>query len=141
MGLDSADIERHGWVVVIGRKGRGFEGEGQTAGPTGKAGPLPPSNESVGDPVGSAEYGLSATNGQHIDPVGGDQAARVKVRDSLVELGVPGVLDGEVGEAVVDVAEDVGALGLGPKVERFGESVADIDRQTMRGRMTQGKLQ
>jgi hypothetical protein len=36
----------------------------------------------------------------------------VKVGDALVELGIPGVLDGEVGKPVVDVRENVGALGL-----------------------------
>jgi len=88
-----------------------------------------------------AEPGFAATDRECVDPVRGDQAVRVEIRNALVELGVSRVLDGEVCVRVIYVGEDVGALRFRAIVKRFGESVTDVDREPMRGRMAQGELQ
>src|SRR6202035_713256 len=97
VSFDVAHVECEARVVVVGRVCGGFEREGQTAGPAHQAGPLPAAHECIQDAVHAAEIGASATYRQHIDPVSCNHAVGVKVRRALVELGVPGVLDGEVG--------------------------------------------
>ena len=146
VGANAADVEAHGWEVVVGGIGGGFEAEGQTAGPAGEAGPLPSADDGVRDGVGAAENGFAAADGKGIDPVCGDQAAGVEVGDALVELGVPGVLNFEVGVGVVYVGKDAAVvaadtLGLRAVVKRLREGIADVDRQPVGSGMAEGELE
>jgi len=60
----------------------------------------------------------------------------------FVELGIPGVLDAEIGVgAVVRVVKDACALGLRAYIQGFGEGVVEVERQAMRGGMAEGELQ
>ena len=79
VGMDVANIERHGGEVVIGGIGRRFEAEGQCAGPASETCPLPSADEGVDDAAGVAERRFTTADGKRIDPVGGDHAAGVKV--------------------------------------------------------------
>lgn len=87
--------------------------------------------------VRAAKQRPVAADGQDVNPIAGDQTMGVEVRGALVKLGVPGVLDREVGIGTVRVAFLASAFRLGAQIERLGEGVAGVDRQAVRGRVAQ----
>src|SRR5271156_516500 len=112
--------------------------EGQAAGPAIDARPLPSPEKDVGESVRGRQILPPLSEGQLIDPVRDDQVTDVEVGVATAQVRLPGV--GDVAEVASIAVELRTALGVGAHINGIRECVAEIESETVSGRMVQDQL-
>ena len=118
--------------------------ERKPACPAAQAGHLPSADHGIQDPVRTGEEVPPVAEGQFVDPVHGDQVARIEIGDCPVQLGIEGVenlaetcVAGECGRIVRGSAV---ALGVRAQIDGLAKRVAEIRLEAVLHRMAHDEL-